>query len=118
MAEQDKESAGLVNTVVASVAGVRRAVNGVLEPITEPLTRDGTLAAFFRQGADELAQALKAFPESISVDEPGTILNPTQGEIAADRKTKLPSPSEIARDSKQQPYRPEPGHDHGQGKDR
>ena len=26
--------------------------------------------------------ALKAFPESIHVDEPGTILNPTQGEIA------------------------------------
>jgi hypothetical protein len=110
MAEHEKESVGVVSTV----EGLRRAVNSIIEP----LTRDGTLAASFRQGADEMAVALKAFPESISVDEPGTILNPTQGEIAADRKQKLPSPSEIAADK--QPYRPEPGHDqdHGQGIER
>ena len=51
--------------------------------------------------------ALRAFPETIHVNEPGTILNPTQGEIAASRNQKLPSPSEIAADK--QPYRPEPG---------
>ena len=52
------------------------------------------------------------------MDQPGTILNPTQGEIAADRKPKLPSPSEIAKDK--QPYRPEPGQDqdHGHGMSR
>src|SRR4051812_15165632 len=107
MAEHEKEPIG----VVGPVAGLRRAANAILEPIT----RDGTLAAFFRQGADEMAVALKAFPESVSVEEPGTILNPTQGEIAADRKTKLPSPSEIAKDK--QPYRTEPGHgqEHGRG---
>jgi hypothetical protein len=42
----------------------------------------GTLMAAGRQGADEIGQALKAFPDSIQVQEPGTILNPTQGEIA------------------------------------
>jgi hypothetical protein len=42
----------------------------------------GTLMAAGRQGADEIGQALKAFPESIQVQEPGTILSPTQGEIA------------------------------------
>jgi hypothetical protein len=110
MAEKEQESVPVVSTV----AGLRRAVNAIIEP----MTRDGTLAAFFRQGADEMAVALKAFPESISVDEPGTILNPTQGEIAAERKTKLPSPSEIA--ASRQPYRPDSGqdHDHGHGRGR
>lgn len=106
MAEHEKESVGVVSTL----AGLRRAVNAIIEPIT----RDGTLAAFGRQGADEIAQALKAFPDSIHVDEPGTILNPTQGEIAAARRDpKLPSPSDIARDK--QPYRPEQDHDQDRG---
>ena len=74
--------------------------------VWDSISKDGHLAAFARQGADELATALKAFPESISVDEPGTIWNPTQGEIAADRKPI--SPSEIARD--RSPYVA----DHGQ----
>ena len=60
--------------------------------------------------------ALRAFPETIHVDEPGTILNPTQGEIAASRNQKLHSPNEIAADK--QPYRPEPGNDHGQDRGR
>ena len=46
---------------------------------------DGTLAAAGRQGLDELGEALKAFPESIQVQESGAIWNPTQGEIAAGR---------------------------------
>jgi hypothetical protein len=49
-------------------------------------TKDGALAAAGRQGADEIGSALKAFPESIQSQEPGTIFNPTQGEIAASRK--------------------------------
>ena len=97
MAEQEQNRTHVVSTV----AELRKAVNSILEPIT----RDGTISAFFRQGADEMAVALKAFPESISVDEPGSILNPTQGEIAADRKAKLPSPSEIAKSK--HPYTPE-----------
>lgn len=71
------------------------------------VTKDGTLAAAGRQGVDELGMALKAFPDSIQSTVPGTIWNPTQGEIAANRSNQpagsnvhaspLPSPSEIAR---------------------
>jgi hypothetical protein len=42
----------------------------------------GALQAALRQGGKELGEALKPFPESISVNEPGTVLSPTQGEIA------------------------------------
>jgi hypothetical protein len=42
----------------------------------------GALQAAWRQGIKETATALKPFPESISVDEPGTMYTPTQGEIA------------------------------------
>ena len=84
--------------------------------IWEAITKDGHLAAAGRQGADELATALKAFPDSIGVDEPGTIWNPTQGEIAADRESKLPSPSEIARNK--QTYVPEQTQDQDRGMER
>src|SRR4051812_48906145 len=108
MAEHEKKSVGVVNPV----AGLRRAVNAAIEPIT----RDGTLAAAWRQGADELWQALRGSRDSIHAEEPGTVLNPTQGEIADRRNQKLPSPSEIAKNK--QPYRPEPGHsqEHGHGR--
>jgi hypothetical protein len=108
MAEQEREASGVVGTI----ASLRSMVNAIIEP----LTRDGTLAAAMRQGADEMAMALKAFPESIGVDEPGTILNPTQGEIASSRNQRLPSPSEIAKDNK--PYSPEQDHgqEHGHGR--
>ena len=50
----------------------------------EPTRKLGAGAglAFLRQGAKEVGAALKAFPDSISVDEPGGMLSPTQGEIA------------------------------------
>ena len=89
---------------------------GMIGRAVHAITKDGMLAAAFRQGASELAQALRAFPDSIHAEEPGTLLNPTQGEIADGRS--LPSPSEIARDN--QPYRPQQGHgqehDHGHGR--
>jgi hypothetical protein len=110
MAEQEQNPTHVVSTV----EGLRKAVNAILEPIT----RDGTIAAFLRQGADEMAVGLKAFPESISVEEPGSLLNPTQGEIAADRKPKPLSPSEIARSK--HPYTPEhtQDDDHKRGRGR
>jgi hypothetical protein len=88
------------------------------------VTSDGVLAAAGRQGIDELGAALKAFPESIQVQEAGTLWNPTQGEIAADRKqgthtgsyssysssARQPWPSEIAAANRHQP-----GNDHGDG---
>ncbi len=82
---------------------------GVIGTIANAITKDGMLAAAFRQGATELAIALRAFPDTIHAEEPGTLLNPTQGEIADNRK--LPSPSEIAADKT--PHRPENGQDHG-----
>jgi hypothetical protein len=91
-------------------------VSSIIRDVKDSVLRDGMLLAAFRQGADEFAQALRAFPETIHAEVPGTLLNPTQGEIADDRKQKQPSPSEIARDK--QPYRPQPGHDHDQGMER
>lgn len=72
---------------------------------------EGALAAAGRLGLDELAAALKAFPDSIQKEEIGTIGSPTQAEITNSRKPRLPTPSEIARDKT--PYKPE----HGQGND-
>jgi hypothetical protein len=89
---------------------------GLAARIWNAITRDGTLAAFGRQGVDELAMALRASPDTIHAEEPGTIFNPTQGEIAASRNQKLPSPSEIARDK--QPYQPEQEHEHDHGRGR
>ena len=41
----------------------------------------GVLSAVARQGGKEFEMALKALSESISVDEPGGVLSPIQGEI-------------------------------------
>lgn len=91
------------------------------------VTADGTLAAAFRQGTDELGVALKAFPDSIQVHETGSVLNPTQGEIAADRKPGMQdlgvregmrSPSQIVADARSSvhgpQHGPEPQHEHDQ----
>jgi hypothetical protein len=48
-------------------------------------TKDGTLAAAWRQGLGELGEALKAFPDSIQVRELGSIGAPTPGEISMQR---------------------------------
>ena len=42
----------------------------------------GAGMAALRQGGKEIGAALKPFPDSISVDEPGGVLSPTQGEVA------------------------------------
>ena len=94
-AEPVGNSGGLVGAIFSGVAKVWNAV-----------TEDGYLAAAGRQGLGELGQALKAFPDSIQVHEPGTIFNPTQGEIAADRADSIgrpPWPSEIADENRSQP---------------
>ncbi len=92
--------------------------------------KDGTIAAAGRMGIDELGAATQAFPDSIQQQESGSIWNPTQGEIAQARadhspanfgqstEPRLPSPSEIAVETKS--YQPQPQHtqtldqDHGQ----
>lgn len=82
------------------IGAMYSSVKSALTSTWNAMTKDGTLAAAGRQGADELGMALKAFPDSIQADEPGTLWNPTQGEIAAARSPDLPSPSEIARNGK------------------
>jgi hypothetical protein len=88
----------------------------VVMRVLQAINKDGTLAAAWRQGADEIGVALRAFPDSVHAEEPGTILNPTQGEIADSRKTRTPSPSEIAKDKK--PYTPDTGNQNDHGRDR
>ncbi len=111
---------GMVASVfILAVTAIATLINKAWHSITE----GGHVKAAFRQGADEIGEALKAFPDSISVQEPGAILNPTQGEIAADRKPAFqssyyssfsstpakPWPSEVARDHQS---------DTGSGRDR
>ncbi|APW58639.1 hypothetical protein [Paludisphaera borealis] len=90
------QNEGFFAAAAATIRAAQQAVNDRIEVVTAPLMADGTLAAAFRQGADELYEALKPFPQSIQVHEPGTLLNPTQGEIAADRRPDPPTLSEIA----------------------
>lgn len=86
--ESGQSSGGAVGMFLAAQSAVKSGLSSVYNAVT----RDGTLAAAWRQGADEVGMALKAFPDSIQVEEPGTILNPTQGEIASARDHD-PSPS-------------------------
>ena len=108
--------------------GVLSAVS-IVSWLWNGLTRDGTLAAAGRQGLDELGAALKAFPDTIQMQESGTIFNPTQGEIAADRKQEPehywvrsysadspphPWPSEIANENRNLPSKDNgTGHENG-----
>jgi hypothetical protein len=55
--------------------------------VMDGVMKDGTIKAAFRQGAGEIGEALKAFPDSIQVRELGTVLSPTPGEISQDRGT-------------------------------
>jgi hypothetical protein len=102
------KSGGLIGAIFSGVAKVWNAV-----------TADGHLAAAWRQGIDEIGMALKPFPDSIQVDEPGTLWNPTQGEIANARELSPsgpphPWPSELAKDLNNQPSN---GNGNDSGKD-
>ncbi len=111
--ESQKSSEGVVGMIVAA----HSAVKSGLASTWNAVTKDGTIAAAMRQGADEIGMALKAFPDSIHVEEPGTILNPTQGEIASARgqapsPSTATSPSAIVKDGAGSVY----GQDQGQAK--
>jgi hypothetical protein len=122
------QSSGSVVGVAATVAVVAVVtVARLVSKLWNGLTKDGTLAAFMRQGADELGAALKAFPDAIQTQESGTVFNPTQGEIASSRSrgkysgsyvsfssNPHPWPSEVAREQKHRPDTGK-GHDRGHG---
>lgn len=99
---ENDNSGGIAGMVGAVFSGMASMAAGVWNAVMA----DGTIEAAGRQGLGELGQALKAFPDSIQVQEPGTIFNPTQGEIAADREDGIgrsPWPSEIAEANRNQP---------------
>jgi hypothetical protein len=109
------DARGMVGAFFAAVASAA-------SKLWHAVTDDGHLEAFGRQGIDELGAALRAFPDSIQVDESGTLWNPTQGEVAEDRKHSRdrgassnpphPWPSEIASQNRHQP-----ANDYGTGQD-
>ena len=78
--------AGKPSSDVGPIESVIVGAAVALGKVWNAVTADGMLAAAGRQGIDELGAALKAFPDSIQVQETGTLWNPTQGEIAADRQ--------------------------------
>ena len=104
MEASESNGGGVLNAITTATA----AVIAVGTLISQKLNEDGTLAAAGRQGLDELGNALVAFPPGTAhATESGTIWNPTQGEIAADRRhteygnwqsSRPPSPSEIGRE--------------------
>jgi len=134
MAAEERGGGSVLGAVAGAIGMAFLAAASVMSTVWDALTEDGTLAAAGRQGIDELGMALKAFPDSIQVQESGSIWNPTQGEIAADRRDsglggdvgvfgssyyqsysnsagpRESWPSEIAQDVR--PY--DPGQDHGQ----
>lgn len=73
------------NGVFGMIASIGAMMAKPFIAIGKGITQDGTLAAAWRQGADEIGEALKPFPESVQTQEVGTILNPTQGEVAQAR---------------------------------
>ena len=96
--------------------GILSAIAGGIGSVIGAVMEDGTIAAAGRQGADEFGMALKAFPDSIQVQEPGTIFNPTQGEIAEARRPDVPLPGDLAQDNT--PYMPDQGQEMDMGRGR
>lgn len=63
-------------------------------------TRDGTIPAMGREAIKDVRSTLMEvfFSHPDHGREPGAPLNPTQGEVAAERRDELPSPADIAHD--------------------
>lgn len=135
MAEQAEknrgESQSMLGGAVEMIARPVLAVMAVTAVLWNRLTEDGHLAAAGRQGLDELGAALKAFPDSMQVQETGTLWNPTQGEVAASRQQGRqmgnytsysstppphPWPSEIAAENRQRQASGDHGKEQSQDK--
>ena len=76
--------------------GFFRQAGAVVSAAYNAAMKGGELQAFFRQGANELGAALKAFPDSIQVDEPGQVFNPLYSDIAADKRAYAAGPEPVA----------------------
>jgi hypothetical protein len=114
MAEEVMDSAeaeggtGVVGTAIGAIGAVFNYVATTVYNLVSG--GDRAVAAAWRQGLDELGTAFgKALPDSMQIDESGSLWNPTQGEIAsAATETSIyrsydgPTPGEIAERNK--PY--------------
>ena len=97
--------------------GILSAIAGGIGSVIGAVMEDGTIAAARAARRDsEFGMALKAFPDSIQVQEPGTIFNPTQGEIAEARRPDVPLPGDLAQDNT--PYMPDQGQEMDMGRGR
>jgi hypothetical protein len=86
--QQDK---GFFAAAGKLIESVRTQVNPVISYFSEPLLRDGMVGGAWRQGAEEFWQLLKAFPDTIQAQASGTLMNPTQGEVAEGRRPAKPA---------------------------
>jgi hypothetical protein len=96
MAAEDERQGGYLQQAGAAV---RAGYNAVM--------RGGEIQAAFRQGFNELGAALKAFPDSLQVDEPGAVFNPLYRDIPSETKAELPSPGDIAEGNSTSPVQGE-----------
>jgi hypothetical protein len=87
--------------------GFFRQAGSVVSAAYNAAMKGGELQAAFRQGFNEIGAALKPFPDSLQVDDPGQVFNPLYSDIAADKRAhgegpepmataKLPTPGELA----------------------
>jgi len=76
--------------------GFFRQAGAVVSAAYHAAMKGGELQAFFRQGANEIGAALKAFPDSLQVDEPGQVFNPLYSDIAADKRAHHEAPEPMA----------------------
>ena len=72
--------------------------SGVVAATAQAATKDGTLKAMGREAVKDIRSSFMEvfFGQKEGFGEPGAPLNPTQGEVADDRK-QLPSPEDIGK---------------------
>jgi hypothetical protein len=81
-ASQDNaKDAGFFAAAGKLLESVRTPVNNTISIVSGPLMRDGWVARARSQGADELWQALRAFPDRIEAPTIGAHLNPAGAEF-------------------------------------
>jgi hypothetical protein len=79
-----------------AVSKIATPVGKVITTAYRAATRDGTIDAFLRQGARELGSALKAFPDTMQIDEAGAVFNPIYADRASQNRADHPSPGDLA----------------------
>lgn len=76
MKENVRQNDAPPSITAAILDAVGKHVGQPLGEMVDATFLHGPIAAAIRQGADEIGMALKAFPDSIQTQEPGSVLNP------------------------------------------